>query len=73
MLHPIAGGSDHHDAETETREVLLKLDSLVRREEDRESVSGGAAKERTVLEAAPALLLDGPALVAGELAGELTR
>jgi hypothetical protein len=68
MLHPVADRTNDHYAKTKSSEVLLVLDSLVCREEDEKPVLGGPAQEFAVLEAAPALLLNGAALAAGEFA-----
>jgi hypothetical protein len=71
VLHPIASRPDHHHADIEVREVLLELDALIRREENVEPVLAGAAQERTVLDTAPALLLNRRAGETGQLAREL--
>lgn len=73
MLHPVAGRTNNHHTDSKASKVLLELNTLVRREEDMKPVPGWTAQELTILEAAPALLLNGPTPVAGELVGELSR
>lgn len=51
----------------------MKLDVLIRRQEARESIRYGSPQERPVLKSAPALLLNGTALVGHQMAGELPR
>lgn len=73
MLHPVAGCTNNHHTDSKASKVLLELNTLVRREEDNKPVPGCTPQELTILESAPALLLNGPTPVAGELAGELPR
>jgi hypothetical protein len=73
MLHPVARCGKYHYADFKPAEVLLKLDALIRREENGKSLRCGSPQERTVLEAAPALLLNGVAMVRCQLAKELAR
>ena len=73
MLHPVAGCTNNHHTDSKASKVLLELNTLVRREEDNKPVLDRTAQELTILESAPALLLNGPTPVAGELAGELPR
>jgi hypothetical protein len=73
MLHPVATRSNYHHADGKAAEVLLELDALIRREKNRESIRCGTPQEHTVLETAPALLLNGAALVGRQMANELPR
>lgn len=73
MFHPVAARGKYNYANFKATEVLLKLDPLIRREENRKSIRCGTPQERTVLKAAPALMLDGVTLVGGQVANELSR
>lgn len=73
MLHPVAARAHDDHTQSKAGEVLLEFKPLVRGEEDRKAALGCTAKELAVLETAPALLLNRPALMDGELAGELSR
>lgn len=72
MLHPVAARAHDDHTQSESGEILLELEPLVRREEDWKAALGCTSEELAVLETAPAFLLNRPALMDGELAGELS-